>query len=682
MASYSELKDIIDAIIKENGNQEITGEALNYVLTHMINSISFVHKGEFNAGNITEEGWYDQVTAGRPAGSDDDEHYLLYMSTSKSQICFSKKNSSKIYYRASQEGEWQKIPYNVHKGEFNANDITEEGWYDSIVLGRPEGSESDEKYFLYMSSNGGQTCFSRRNSGKAYHRLGLGHPWVALTHDDYAIENALAAFCKCCSIQGRTGASSVTYHTEDGYALDANTNLSEFYAGNNNEVKSFLLSFRLPDVRPNDLIRVRCAYRRGFSAEGAAKDDAEHKYPFDSDAYIFFADEVTKEHDISKLRSNWIKVKSLGGQNFPFTDAEKGWQDLAFMRNRFFNSDWEYGWHYLRITDANITSGYLNIYGDFSTPGSWFVFDMFEVYRAEGASGSDDIYYSDINAQDITNGAIAGALKDKFTTLRREARNSKFVALRGGGTYLIAPVISFGSTFNMSFFYNGRSYFIQGGPNDDIWMATLNNLYIKPQSGIPKNDLSREIQGAIDVVNSVYFLSTDLDVTTVSLGQLPDSIANELDKWSVNQENYDFVALKVGYSYLLATVYGLGSGSELRFDYSGKSYRIWVERSSRKWYVGVIAPYPSDPQSGITDANQLVQSGFTGYVDTNTPAAGWGSLSVRRATTADGAGYWSVEQTFYGRGSSANGKIWQRLGFVDAQGGVSFMNWILIGTTA
>ncbi|WP_173431788.1 hypothetical protein [Sharpea azabuensis] len=84
----------------------------------------------------------------------------------------------------------------IHVGQFNANDITEEGWYDSVVLGRPVGSESDEKYFLYMSSNGGQVCFSRRNSGKVYHRLGLGHKWVAVTHDDYGRSEANASSLK------------------------------------------------------------------------------------------------------------------------------------------------------------------------------------------------------------------------------------------------------------------------------------------------------------------------------------------------------------------------------------------------------------------------------------------------------------------------------------------------------
>lgn len=298
----------------------------------------------------------------------------------------------------------------LHVGEFNANDLTEEGWYDSIVLGRPEGSESDEKYFLYMSSNGGQTCFSRRNSGKAYHRLGLGHPWVALTHDDYAIENALAALCMCCTLKYTYEAAAIASHSDEGYSYDSNTRLAQFYAGDNNEVKSFRLSVSLPGARPNDLIRVRCAYRRGFSAEGAAKDDAEHKYPFDSDAYIFFGSEATKEHDISKLRSNWIKVKSMGAQNFPFTDAEKGWQNTAFMRDRFFNDEASYGWHYIRVTDGRAQGGCLNIYGDFSSPGSWFVFDRVEVYRADITGALTEVREY---ANACAAGAAANAAADK-----------------------------------------------------------------------------------------------------------------------------------------------------------------------------------------------------------------------------------------------------------------------------
>lgn len=93
-----------------------------------------------------------------------------------------------------------------------------------------------------------------------------------------------------------------------------------------------------------------------------------------------------------------------------------------------------------------------------------------------------------------------------------------------------------------------------------------------------------------------------------------------------------------------------------------------------------FVPYPSDPQLGITDANRLVQSGFTGYVTTNTPenATGWGSLSVRRATTADGNGYTPVEQIFYSRAEADLGKIWTRIGFIDSNGQFNPMSWCQI----
>lgn len=425
---------------------------------------SNVHVGEFNAGNITEEGWYDQVTSGRPAGSDNDEYYLLYMSTSKSQICFSKKNSSKIYYRASQQGEWQKVSYSVHHGEFNANSVNEEGWYDSITLGRPEGSESDEKYFMYMSSNGGQVCFSRRNSGKAYHRLGLEHPWVAITHDDFSAELPLSAITKTLnlveSIEELLGATNMSY--------DSSTRLWESYAGDTLSVLSFFASVRVA-LKPNDIVRVRCAYRKGSSRQGI------ENYPYDSDAYVFIGTENGRNHDLAHLRSNIVKVKSLGSQNFPFTEGEQGWQDLAFMRDRFFKNDWEYGWHYLKYTGNAEDTPYVNIYGDFSVASSWFVIDKVEVYRATEA-------------------------------------------------------------------------------------------------------------------------------------------------------------------------------------------------------------FPSDPQLGITDANQLVQSGFTGYVVTNIPeaATGWGSLSVRRATSADGNGFTPVEQIFYSRAEADLGKIWMRIGFIDSNGQFNPMSWCQI----
>lgn len=268
----------------------------------------------------------------------------------------------------------------IHIGEFNANTTTEEGWYDSVVLGRPEGAESDEKFYMYQSPNGGQMCWSRRNSGKVYHRLGNGaapntewHPWVATSHDDYGLQHATAIALQQYSKVATLRYTSWTHDRQNGYAEDENTELAEVYAGNELNVHSLHL-YQQVQLHPNDIIKVRCLYRRGFSAEGV------NNYPFDSDAYIYVSDQADEGHDLAHLKSDYIKVRSLGSWNFPFTEEQKGWQDLAFARDIFFQGDAEYGWHYIKANVPEAGVYYLHLAGDFSSPGSWFVVDVAEVY--------------------------------------------------------------------------------------------------------------------------------------------------------------------------------------------------------------------------------------------------------------------------------------------------------------
>ncbi len=253
---------------------------------------SHLHIGEFNSGNITEEGWYDSITSGRPDGCDNDELFLLYHSPSSSQICFSKKYSGNIYHRITKEKPWVKLPL-THIGEFNANDITEEGWYDSITLGRPEGSESDEKYFLYHSSNDGQICFSRRNSGKAYHRLGVNKPeggtylWEPLSRDNYTLQRAVAM-----SMASYVHSSYITYdhwlgttqkYDGHGYKEDQDNQLSEMYSGYYEVLSDKINLYKQVHLKPNDVIKLRCFYR--WSEPGES-------YPqkYNSDAYIYVND--------------------------------------------------------------------------------------------------------------------------------------------------------------------------------------------------------------------------------------------------------------------------------------------------------------------------------------------------------------------------------------------------------
>lgn len=265
-----------------------------------------------------------------------------------------------------------------HHGEFNAGNITEEGWYDSITSGRPEGSESDERYVLYHSSNGGQLCFSRRNSGKVYARLGKEHPWVNVSYCDHSLEHATAmaliTYGQATVVDADEVKNSST-HTDSGFGYDGNTNLLEYYAGDGGEVKHFHIALPIT-LSPDDILKVRCTYRRGGSYDGV------NQYKYDSDAYIYVSRSAEEGHNLDQLVSDFIKVKPLGGQHFPFTEEQASWQDLAFLRDTFFADGTTYGRHLLKVNAEAPGTYYLHIVGDFSTPASWFALDKVEKYTS------------------------------------------------------------------------------------------------------------------------------------------------------------------------------------------------------------------------------------------------------------------------------------------------------------
>ena len=273
-----------------------------------------------------------------------------------------------------------------HHGEFNAGNITEEGWYDSITSGRPEGSESDERYVLYHSSNGGQLCFSRRNSGKVYARLGKEHPWVNVSYCDHSLEHATAMALITYGQDAVVDADDVknsSTHTDSGFGYDGNTNLLEYYAGDGGEVKHFHVALPIT-LSPDDILKVRCTYRRGGSYDGV------NQYKYDSDAYIYVSRSAEEGHNIDQLVSDFIKVKPMGAQHFPFTEEQASWQDLAFLRDMFFADGTTYGRHLLKVNAEAPGTYYLHIVGDFSTPASWFALDKVEKFSAQGTSNVSD----------------------------------------------------------------------------------------------------------------------------------------------------------------------------------------------------------------------------------------------------------------------------------------------------
>ena len=88
--------------------------------------------------------------------------------------------------------------------------------------------------------------------------------------------------------------------------------------------------------------------------------------------------------------------------------------------------------------------------------------------------------------------------------------------------------------------------------------------------------------------------------------------------------------------------------------------------------------FPSDPQN-YDNANRITETGFRGYVNGGIPVESgmtWGSLAVRRASTADANGFIAVEQTFYARDGNHIGKSWRRLGLINTrEDRATFFDW-------
>lgn len=80
-----------------------------------------------------------------------------------------------------------------------------------------------------------------------------------------------------------------------------------------------------------------------------------------------------------------------------------------------------------------------------------------------------------------------------------------------------------------------------------------------------------------------------------------------------------------------------------------------------------------------SNMNDCLQSGFYPWCTLGRPSGATGafSLAVRRSSTADNAGYYTVEQTCYGREAEL-GQVWTRMVFDKGGGVTDFMDWIRI----
>lgn len=83
-----------------------------------------------------------------------------------------------------------------------------------------------------------------------------------------------------------------------------------------------------------------------------------------------------------------------------------------------------------------------------------------------------------------------------------------------------------------------------------------------------------------------------------------------------------------------------------------------------------------------SNMNDCLETGFYPWCTLGRPAGATGafSLAVRRSSTADSAGFYTVEQTCFGREAEL-GQVYTRLVFIKSDGTSDFMDWIRIDSS-
>ncbi len=249
---------------------------------------------------------------------------------------------------------------------FNAGNLTEEGWYDQVNSGRPEGTESDEMYLLYQSNYGTasryQICFSKKNPGRTYERIGYRNgtefvwgSWTEVSRDDYSLQHSSAIGQSL-----YTHSADITYNNwngmepgslDYGYFEDSTNNLSQVYSGYGEIVVQNIHLYKQVHLKPNDIIKLRTFFR--------SHDDIPN-YKYDTNVYLYVSNSESAGHTIDKLKSDYIKIHSLGSYDIATYPGS-----LTAVRNDFFTESSEYGWHYIKANVEVEGDYYLHLEGSF-----------------------------------------------------------------------------------------------------------------------------------------------------------------------------------------------------------------------------------------------------------------------------------------------------------------------------
>lgn len=267
----------------------------------------------------------------------------------------------------------------------------------------------------------------------------------------------------------------------------------------------------------------------------------------------------------------------------------------------------------------------------------------------------------------------SGGVRNYFDNLKAQLRGYGVLAQDGVAYYRGLDPVFFCGTFSLT--YHGEyADAVANAELDKLHSpsGSSNDTYECNASEAELHSVSRPIPGGLCHINvngsHIWFINNVRGYAQDLWVQVFFNVRVGLVRYEQDGEIKTKKGLFPGQNVVTRT--------RIKANDSDEMYTLWSDFYEIPFNI-TEKLFPSDPQ-GYDNANHITETGFRGYVNSGIPVESgmtWGSLAVRRASTADANGIIAVEQTFYARDGNHIGKSWHRLGLINPQGNVSFFDW-------
>ena len=146
------------------------------------------------------------------------------------------------------------------------------------------------------------------------------------------------------------------------------------------------------------------------------------------------------------------------------------------------------------------------------------------------------VYVTNITIDELLGESLTSSTIEKLKSLRATSPINKlliFNSNNSGGTSAIGTIITYGSSFEMYVYYDGDNIHVHADPSNQNWSITRTSYYHKPdpRAGIPKSDLSPEVQTSLGKADTALQSFTETDpVFTASVAH--DITSGDVTNWN------------------------------------------------------------------------------------------------------------------------------------------------------